>query len=619
MLAAGDVAACCKSPTNRCVLRLNEPLSCRLVHATHAFETAESHVGEPVSCQLALRSSAHQRSEPITFSEVTLTYEGRVQAIVLRHRLTAPATTPIARIVLVRSDLDQEPKHAPPPTHLQPSDYQSKDLPLVGYADLRIFPGQVKVFGFELVLRDAGEVKALKTTFTLDHDLFQLDYTVKYNDGQVNAVWWVDDEGTVRQKRIVSGHPSVMKILPRLPKMDFKTPTLTDRFYTDERVSIELEILNGEEEQSQASLEIRLLGQSEDTPDISWCQHASKPETLASADVSGNREGAHDGLPGYQIGNLLPSHSAVGTISFIAGPSPVDYVLELKVLYHLESDKETPVSKTLALSVSIVRPFEANFDFSPQLHPDEWPSLFSISPSQRGESCGIAQLWGLTARVASFATQDLVIEGINLPILAVSGGIDCEIVQTGIKGAGTGTISPHASQETQFLLDVKKLSLDDRRPAALSLALSIQWRRNNSGSGLNTSCLTIPRLLIPSGEPRVLASAESSTTGTFLVYLDYTLENPSMHFLTFSLTMEASEEFTFSGPKFSIVQLVPLSRRTVRFMLMPYPTTHGRWVRPQLHVVDRYFQKSLEITIIRGSKETKMGEKGMLVWVDPAS
>ena len=41
-----------------------------------------------------------------------------------------------------------------------------------------------------------------------------------------------------------------------------------------------------------------------------------------------------------------------------------------------------------------------------------------------------------------------------------------------------------------------------------------------------------------------------------------------MHFLTFSLAMEASDQFAFSGPKLSKISLTPMSRRTVEYDLL---------------------------------------------------
>jgi len=84
-----------------------------------------------------------------------------------------------------------------------------------------------------------------------------------------------------------------------------------------------------------------------------------------------------------------------------------------------------------------------------------------------------------------------------------------------------------------------------------------------------------------------------------------------MHFLTFNLTMEASEHLAFSGPKMKAVQLVPLSRHTVRYNLLAFK--QGLWIQPQLTVVDTYFNKSLRVLPTDGMRADK---KGILVWVD---
>lgn len=67
--------------------------------------------------------------------------------------------------------------------------------------------------------------------------------------------------------------------------------------------------------------------------------------------------------------------------------------------------------------------------------------------------------------------------------------------------------------------------------------------------------------------------------------MDYTLENPTSHFLMFDLTMEASEEFAISGPKLKSCNILPMSRQTVSYNLLPM--MKGEWISPQLRVVDR--------------------------------
>jgi len=96
-----------------------------------------------------------------------------------------------------------------------------------------------------------------------------------------------------------------------------------------------------------------------------------------------------------------------------------------------------------------------------------------------------------------------------------------------------------------------------------------------------------------------------------LIHLDYALENPTFHFLTFDLTMEASEDFAFSGPKFCAVNLLPLSRTNVRFNILPL--VRGSWVSPGLKVLDRWFGKQLRIQPGEGVRTDK---KGVAIWVD---
>lgn len=97
--------------------------------------------------------------------------------------------------------------------------------------------------------------------------------------------------------------------------------------------------------------------------------------------------------------------------------------------------------------------------------------------------------------------------------------------------------------------------------------------------------------------------------GLGLVHVDYVLENPSIHFLTFHVTMEASDQFAFSGPKTQAVQLVPLSRHTLRYRLLS--TATGKWIQPQLVVVDSYFNKTLRVLPTEGMRGDK---KGVWVW-----
>lgn len=85
-----------------------------------------------------------------------------------------------------------------------------------------------------------------------------------------------------------------------------------------------------------------------------------------------------------------------------------------------------------------------------------------------------------------------------------------------------------------------------------------------------------------------------------------------MHFLTFGMVMQPSEDFAFSGMKNGTVQLVPLSRRTISLTVLP--KVRGEWIRPVFVVRDRYFQKVLRIAPGEGCKADK---EGVAMWVPP--
>lgn len=87
--------------------------------------------------------------------------------------------------------------------------------------------------------------------------------------------------------------------------------------------------------------------------------------------------------------------------------------------------------------------------------------------------------------------------------------------------------------------------------------------------------------------------------------------------------MEANEAFAFSGPKQVLVQLLPNSRVALDYRLFILPREKlgvrfeegegGRWIRPCLKVVDRYFNKLLRVS--PGSGGVGLGKNGLVVWV----
>jgi len=227
----------------------------------------------------------------------------------------------------------------------------------------------------------------------------------------------------------------------------------------------------------------------------------------------------------------------------------------------------------------------------------------------------LAQRWCLVTRYASFAAETLNIHEVSVNIVNVTGNIVCQVaLEDSNNDKKTIQISPNTIEESLFMVDTQKSSLDDRRAGSLEMTLAIKWSRHDD-SEINTTILPMPRFLVASSEPRVLAAVvKAESMSTTRIILEYTIENSSMHFLTFGLAMDPSETFAFSGPKQTSIQLLPLSRITVRFVLLP--SIAGDWIQPNFIVRDRYFQKILKVIPTDGMKADK---KGILVWVPPIS
>lgn len=185
-------------------------------------------------------------------------------------------------------------------------------------------------------------------------------------------------------------------------------------------------------------------------------------------------------------------------------------------------------------------------------------------------------------------------------------------------------LAPESKFDRSFQLSTQKFSLDDRRPTVLELSLAIAWTRG-PGSPVCTTKLPVPRLNIPSSEPRVLCAASVSKEDASDILLEYHLENPSTHFLTFVVTMEANDDFAFSGPKQQTLSLAPFSRHQITFNVLVHGGSddgkksegQGRWIWPVLQVVDSYFQKSLRV-LAAGPGVRVDSQRGLGVWV-PAS
>ncbi|RYP92874.1 hypothetical protein DL770_001045 [Monosporascus sp. CRB-9-2] len=601
------------------------------LQVSFVFRHEDGKAGEHCLAQLSITSNAFASSPPVTLEKVRIEFDGSLRTINLKH-LSDEGQAPkspkpyITHVSLAETEAfsdDQSSSSSEAESQTDPN------ILLEGTGNLTISPGQTRVFEMDIPLREPGDAKASSVQVSLATKSFKLKYNMEIPGVNPSSFWYTPTSA----RRVARLTPHVIKILPRPPKMELRLVNGLEQYYTNETIQLEVDLLNGEDADANTKLDVQLYG--EDIPGYK----VEIVEGVEQSSPPGEEESRLNGLP---IGTIQTSGSAKVIITLDPVEQPSMYNLTMKTSYSLVSDPATPIIQLLAHQLNVVTPFEASYDLLPRLH-SEWPSLFdyeSIQDSSDDDGApsrpsGLAQKWSLVTRYCSFASEDLSITDLDLEILATHGAVTCTTHKTQPLPPDGQTISPKTIEEAHFDLVAQKASLDDRSPATAEFAFVIRWRRPGSARDVppNTTTLPIPRFFVTVAEPRVLASVSYSNTPApsassssssakppLLIILDITIENPSSHFLTFGLTMEPSSsqggeagaEFAFSGAKTTTLNVLPVSRRSVTYRLLPL--VRGAWIRPNLVVRDKYFQKVLRVVPTEGLKGDK---DGVLVWVPP--
>lgn len=621
------------------------------LEASFAFRHEEGKAGQSCPAQLTIHSSAFASAPPVTLEKIQVQFDGSLRTIHLKHmsnvgetpRSSKPHVSHVS-LAEIEASSDEESDGS--------SESESQTDPTIileGTGDLTLSPGQTRVFEMDVPLREPGEAKAFSIQVSLATESFTLKYDMKIRETNAPGFWY----SHINSKRTTRIDPQIIKVLPRPPKMELRLVNESEQYYTNESIQLEVEILNQEEADANTKLDVHVYGQN--IPSFK----VRAADGVERSSPPGDEESRLHGLP---VGTIKTSGSAKAIVTFDPIERPSGYNIAVRVSYSLVSDPATPIIQLFNYELNVVTPFEASYDLLPRLH-SEWPSLFNYNTVQNlsdGDDSptrpsGLAQKWSLVTRYCSFASEDLSITDLDVKVLATHGGVTCTTSKTQSLPSEGQKISPKTIEEAQFDLIAQKASLDDRSPAAAEFAFEIHWRRPGSPSSSenppNVTTLPIPRFFVTVSEPRVLASVSYGTAPTpsiptntstpkaattkpqqqqqqpLLLFLTITIENPSSHFLTFGMTMEPStaaapssnasgssggEEFAFSGPKTTTLNVLPMSRRSVSYRLLPL--VRGTWVRPRLVVRDKYFQKVLRVVPTEGLKGDK---DGILVWIPP--
>lgn len=568
----------------------------------------QGHVGIALPFQVVISSSAHEKSTPIRLAGVHLKFVGGLRDTEILHDDSAESQASTA-----------DSQHQLYEVSLQRS---MNDI-LAGKGELTFVPGCAKVFSLAALPLDSGNVELSSVTLHFVNERFELAILFSDREQVRQNHSWAAKATTLSQTPLCRERNSSVEILPKPPKMQIQLPNLAKAYFTNEHIELIVHVINSEEEDAIVDLDVRILGQEDEMPTaIRWASVSDEQVTGGNQKHTekGPDRRANEHLLNTALGEMTRSETREHTVCFQASSQTSECSLELKARYHLASDPETPISKVLSIDLHFMRPFEANFQFRPGISDKPWPNYFefpdasddlSQSSNEQTSVEGLSQKSILTATIASFAPHPLIIEAVELQVVRIHEKAVCRISQD-LPGASQPVkLSPNDMHSRTFDLDLQKLSLDDRLTTYFDLQLLLTWRRDIPSSPSTTTILPAPELVVPFGEPRVLASAEPCKDKTHLIDLRFTIENPSMHLLSFNVSMDASEEFAFSGPKATALQLIPLSRHTVRYRLLPL--VRGKWISPQVKIVDVHWNKMLKPV---ATGEMKGDRRGILLWVD---
>ena len=453
------------------LIKAEQALSC--VSARLCFATSEGHVGEPLNTQLCLRSLSQADSAAICLTEVKIVFEGSLRSIRLLPDVAEPGTesTSSAQLMPVKwRELS---------TSTDASDSQSPINGMsarVGLTSLSIAAGAVKVYDLRLIPREAGDVKVASMSLMIDKESFSLAYVLsQQEDGEV--IWWESRNGELVSRRIGRNRDAnTIKILPKPPKLQITALNLRKTYYTNEQMTLQMELLNEEEEPAIVSIEARLISPHAHCASIRWSDFG---EAISHSTTGTDQDFLL--LPTRDLGILSRLGKTRLAVIMTDTLDALDHELEIMVHYHLESDPETPLSKMTIFEAPFIRPFEANYDFLCQYDPQPWPNFFAPpqpaavsagdhdEPVERGQSTatGLRQRYTLVAKVYSFALEAVIVEDVAVTAQNIIGGAVCQASpgsrrQAGDKGPdlvlehAADLIRPDETQNFDFTIDVQK-------------------------------------------------------------------------------------------------------------------------------------------------------------------
>lgn len=446
---------------------------------------------------------------------------------------------------------------------------------------------------------------------------------------------------------------SRLSIHPRPPKLEVSLANIHEVYCTSEVAIVDIDFLNGEDEEANVQLQLRALGGEEESASLAWLHQEDNNDSIPP-------EYSH--FLDSEVGKMAPSCKRTKQLSVNLPSSETTIVLEARVSYRLSSNAEIPISKLATAEILVIRPFSASHRVRPDLHPNEWPDYLDLTT--RGKPI---TRWHVDMLFSSSAPVPLHVDFIALNVSDIDEGMKSWISDQSEDCKRTFSLQSKEQRRISFTMDIEK-DYDDSRDPILNPKLEISWHRGptrdhqklTTDHGGDTATVQtnqeLPPMTLAANEPRVLASTwwiprsaihiqadskgaeepESDTdpkTGfnatipsatkkaeeeneeeeSDAVVLLLILENPTDHMRTFGITVDPSDDFAFSGHKNKDWNVRMKSRRVVKYVLLPFE--RGKWVRVAVKVVDVEVRRMVSIHATGRGLRGAEGRRDKALWL----
>lgn len=567
-----------------------------------AFASDTGHVGEAVAMQLSLIDQTRAFMTAFKVNEIKIAFDGGINPVLIAVNQEDNSSNAVENATIVHLDLTEndDVTTASKRLSLNTSTYWRASHICRGR------PPKHSIFNFEVVPKESGQVTIASVTILMCNH--EQEITLSNTDlSSTDARWW-----ELRQGRAVSRlfgmhrDVSTIDILPRPPKAEIKVLNLQSAYYTNEVVKLQIEVLNNEEEALNGMISAFSASPEQNAVEVRW-QVANDVEELDHRETDITTSATIDLL------NIETRASQMLQLVLNNLLVPTDIELRIETAYHLQTDPSHKLSRTDITKVPVIKPFEANAVFQPRLHTEQWPDFFSAQHALVDESKGLKQQYSVKVEVGCFTHDPVIVRKTRISARRVTGGAICRDCE-GRPAIGQKNIEqelkPNSTTDFVFDIELQKALLGDRVPVTIDFAIEIDWSRLGSDD-INKTTLSIPNLIVPMSEPRVLLQTTASPGENKVFLLTYVIENPSMHFLTFNVSMEGGDGFAFSGPKSKSISLVPISRYQMHYHVLMQRSKE--WVRVHLDVLDAFFGQTVKVQ--PASEGVRVDKQGQIqIW-----